>query len=612
MINIHPFLYTLNPINKSKQEIISLIQSHPEIKFVSLVAVDFSGNGTDEKIPISYFYENYEDLLNNGIQTDGSSVTLDNIASLDDAKVTLIPDLEAEWIVDYNWSIEIPIGTLRIPSFLGHHDKLVCSRSILKRAEASTKESIYNYLENHSTIKEELGINTLESVFYTSATELEFWVKSPGTYENLERLNYSQQLKEQYWKRTEGNVRTALEHVLLLMEAYGFKPEMGHKEVGGVTYPISKSGQFEHVLQQIEIDWKYSDMITNCDRECFIRHLVKDIFHLYQLEVTFKAKPLKDVAGSGKHTHIGLFGKSQDKVINLINSQSDYMSSLGYSALMGILHNYEVINPFVAWTIDSLNRLKPHFEAPVNIVTSLGKSVNQPSRNRSVLIGLIKDLESPMSTRFELRSPSPHNNTYLILAACLCGISDGLHKTLNLSLQQLHNELSKSPQEKGMYLEKGRAYRCEEIVFDLDDLDIFGQKVETVYQALLGLDSDKKQSLTINHVFTDQILDSYQTTILNKWYQQLHHNFVAEVRSKLKNMTKLDELHNDLDKQKITEIITRKQEILKSDINHPSLLAKLESACTKKQGSVAHTLFIEINQRLQQLENLYKEYLSNF
>ena len=48
---------------------------------------------------------------------------------------------------------------------------------------------------------------------------------------------------------------------------------------------------------------------------------------------------------------------------------------------MGLLKHYEAINPFISSTTDSLNRLKPGFEAPVCIVTSLGTDPSEPSRN---------------------------------------------------------------------------------------------------------------------------------------------------------------------------------------------------------------------------------------
>ena len=46
----------------------------------------------------------------------------------------------------------------------------------------------------------------------------------------IEALSSSQMMQEQYWQRTRGNVRTALEQTIEMMEAYGLEPEMGHKE----------------------------------------------------------------------------------------------------------------------------------------------------------------------------------------------------------------------------------------------------------------------------------------------------------------------------------------------------------------------------------------------
>ena len=93
---------------------------------------------------------------------------------------------------------------------------------------------------------------------------------------------------------------------------------------------------------------------------------------------------------------------------------------------MGLLKNYEVINPFVSATNDSLNRLKPGFEAPVCIVTSLGHTPAVPSRNRTILAGLVRDINNPAATRFELRACNPYTNTYLVLAAIYSAVLDGV------------------------------------------------------------------------------------------------------------------------------------------------------------------------------------------
>lgn len=98
---------------------------------------------------------------------------------------------------------------------------------------------------------------------------------------------------------------------------------------------------------------------------------------------------------------------------------------------MGILNNYEATNPFVSSTTDAFNRLKPGFEAPVCIVTSLGHSPEVPSRNRSILMGLIRDTENPKATRFELRAPNPFTNTYMAVSCLYMTALDGIEYAVN-------------------------------------------------------------------------------------------------------------------------------------------------------------------------------------
>mgnify|MGYP002729367799 CR=1 FL=1 len=90
----------------------------------------------------------------------------------------------------------------------------------------------------------------------------------------------------------------------------------------------------------------------------------------------------------------------------------------------------EATNPFVSSTTDAFNRLKPGFEAPVCIVTSLGHKPELPSRNRSILIGLIRDIGNPKATRFELRAPNPFTNTYLCVSCLYLTALDGIEYAL--------------------------------------------------------------------------------------------------------------------------------------------------------------------------------------
>ncbi|MDY6231373.1 glutamine synthetase, partial [Peptostreptococcus porci] len=501
-------LYYIKKDEHSSDALEKILSDNKNIKFVSLMGVDLGGNATDEKIPVSLFLDDIDSFLNSSIQTDGSSVELHDIATLNNAKVDLMADKDATWFVDYNHNFydeetDKPVGTLKIPAFLIHDNKKVCSRATLKRAEEHFKQSILDIINKYPQVLDNTDINSpeeIESIGLTSATELEFWVNTPEDKADLEKLFVSQSLKEQYWKRTHGIIRTCLEMCLIELERYGLEPEMAHKEVGGIHSSINNEGSTNHAMEQLEISWKFNTPLQAADNELLVREVVYDIFESHGLEVSFKAKPIHGVAGSGAHTHVGVSAKLKNgKFVNLFapkNLREDYLSPIGYGALMGILKNYEVLAPIVTNTNDGFNRLVPGFEAPVCTVTSLGHSYEIPSRNRSVLVGLIRDIENPKTLRFELRSPNPQSNKYLVISGCYQTMLDGILAVVEngkFDTKELEKEISKSEEETGFYLEEGRKYRDENNVFEFYTLEernkMFGIPPATVYEAMLNFEN---------------------------------------------------------------------------------------------------------------------------
>ena len=93
----------------------------------------------------------------------------------------------------------------------------------------------------------------MEEIVFTCATELEFWVKSPREDAPIEALSSSQMMQEQYWQRTRGNVRTALEQAVEALEAYGLEPEMGHKECGGIRGQMDPEGHMTHAIYETAV-----------------------------------------------------------------------------------------------------------------------------------------------------------------------------------------------------------------------------------------------------------------------------------------------------------------------------------------------------------------------
>ncbi|WP_283690235.1 glutamine synthetase [Clostridium perfringens] len=624
-------LFTIPKKYHNKESLISIFEDHPEIKFVSLVGVDLAGNDTDEKIPSKLFLKDMDSFLHGtAVQTDGSSVVLPGIATLNNAKVDMIADLDCKWFVDYNYDFidpltNRPVGTLRIPCFLIHEDKAVDSRHILKNSIDTFKSNIFSLLKKYPETLNDLNIkfDDIDDLLLTSATELEFWVKTPNDKALIEELSTSEVLQEQYWTRTKGNVRTALEQSLLYMDEYGFEPEMGHKEVGGVKAKLTSSGQFDHIMEQLEIDWKFSDAMQAADNELFIRTLVKETFRRNGLEVTFLAKPISGVAGSGEHTHLSLSLKLKDgRIINLFNpTKNHFLSKIGYGSIMGILKNYEVMNPFISATTDSLKRLKPGFEAPVCIVTSLGQSPEVPSRNRNILAGLIRDPHNPLATRFELRSPNPFTNTYLCIASSYMAMLDGIKYALenNKTEDDLLAELSKKPGEEADYLEKSRAYRSEEDVFedftDSQRNEYFGVAPATVFENLSAFDKypEKVEVLKVNSVFTDKLINSFKMATTKRWTTEITSRIIP---SYTKDIRAAKQLHCcdkalDLDVSTWMTINELRHITMKDSYHRRSLFTQIKNAINESDFEKASDLQIKLDKNMSELNDLYSTYKKN-
>nr|WP_330364941.1 hypothetical protein [Anaerovorax odorimutans] len=631
---IDRMLFNIPKEKHSKEEITELLNLHPEIKFVSLVGLDIGGHDTDEKIPVHLFIKDMDKFLVHGVQTDGSSVVLPKIAALNNAKVDIIPDLDVNWYVDYNYNFltedtKLPVGTLRIPSFLVHNDTAeVGSRVMLRKAVETFKQGLIQLLRENPYVLEDLDIDSadeIEDLVLTAATELEFWVRTPEDKADKEQLSTSQELKEQYWQRTRGPVRTALEKSLIILDKYGFEVEMGHKEVGGIPAKLGSSGEYDHILEQLEIDWKYSTALQAADNEMQIKYIVKDIFRAHGLEVTFMAKPIEGVAGSGEHTHMGVAAKLKSgKMISLFapkDAKKEFMNPIGFGALMGMLKNYEVMNPFVTATNDAINRLKPGFEAPICIVTSIGHTAENPSRNRTVLIGLVRDQNNPLSTRFELRSPNPKSNTYLVLATGYLAMLDGIKVALEdgKTSKELEEILSKKHGEEAFYLEKDRVYRSEKDVFDEYSEEernkIFGKAPATVWENISAFDKypDKVGILMRGGVFDDITLASYKEAATAQWATELHNRIIPNTMQLVRECRKghLDNDCTDYDMYNWNRIQKLRVYLGQDKMTEKCLLTRIKNALDEKKYDDASELQIEMQEKVQELTDIYIEYKKN-
>ena len=591
-------LYVIKPEEQNRASLTEILTAHPEIKFVSFMGVDFAGNDTDEKVPISLFLKDIDGIMEGmAAQTDGSSVVLTGIATLNNARVDMKIDSSVNWYIDYNYehfdtATGKMIGTLRIPCFLVHNNIRVDSRSILHDTLDYVEKELTELFKKHPQVAglEHINGEDIEKLIFTCATELEFWVKSPREDAPIEALSSS-----------------------------------GHKECGGVRGQIDDSGHMTHVMEQLEVDWKYSYGVQTADNELLARIIVKEIFRLNGLEVSFQAKPVPGVAGSGEHTHVGIAAKMKNgKIVNLFAPQDmhkEFLSAVGYGSMMGLLKNYEVINPIISSTIDSLNRLKPGFEAPVCIVTSLGLSPGVPSRNRTILAGLIRDIDNPLATRIEMRSPNPYTNTYLAIAAFYIAMLDGIKACVESgkTLKEMENELSKKAGEEGFYLEKDREYRSEHDVFEdyneEERAHLFGKPPATVWENMCAIKNypEKIAVLTAGNIFKKEFIDSFAAGALIRWQTELLNRIIPEYHKEICLMKKLhdDDNHTTHDAAMWEKIAAMRNTMAKDFTDQPSLFTMTRQAFARGDFDAASSLQLEMAELMQKLKAQYNEYQHN-
>lgn len=632
-MNKKDLLYVIKPEDQNEEALSRLLGQHPEIKFVSLMGVDFAGNDTDEKIPMKIFLNDMASFLEgSAAQTDGSSVVMPGIATLNNARVDMVVDRTVNWFVDYNYEhfdaeSGRMVGTLRIPCYLLHNGSFVDSRSILRDTLNYVEKEIKALFKKYPVIPglEHINGEDIEKIVFTSATELEFWVKTPREDASIEALSSSQIMQEQYWQRTRGNVRTALEQTIETLDFYGLEPEMGHKECGGVKGQMDANGHMTHVMEQLEVDWKFATGVQTGDNELLARIIVKEIFRMNGLEVSFQAKPIPGVAGSGEHVHVGIAAVLKNgKFVNLFSPKDmhqEFLSAVGYGALMGLLKNYEVINPFISCTIDSLNRLQPGFEAPVCTVTSLGLSPDNPSRNRTILAGLIRDLDNDKATRIEMRSPNPYTNTYIAIAvfylACLDGIKACVESGKDLAAME--KEISKQAGKEGFYLEKDRQYRTEDDVFEDFTAEersrLFGKPPATVWENLQAFEEypEKVEVLTQGNVMKPQFIESFKQGALIRWKTELLSRLLPEYYQAVVEMKRLhdQETCTDGDLAMWHKIQVLRTKLAKDSFDEQSMFTSFRRAAAANDYDALSKLQLQMATAIHELKILYHDYKQN-
>jgi glutamine synthetase len=230
----------------------------------------------------------------------------------------------------------------------------------------------------------------------------------------------------------------------------------------------------------------------------------------------------------------------------------------------------------------------------------------------------VRDADSPLATRFEVRAPNPHTNTYLAVSAFAQAMLDGMGWAAGSgrSARELQEDFSKEPGVAHAYLEKDRAYRSEENVFEdfsPEERDrLFGKPPATVWETLANLErhSAKTATLQVDGVFSTEVLASYRAATLLRWSMELTDRIIPENARAVQACVQLPG-ENTLDANRWTEIQALREELARDDVDRTSIFTRIREAVAKGDLAAVSALQLDMGARMQKLGELYRTYRRN-
>ena len=185
--------------------------------------------------------------------------------------------------------------------------------------------------------------------------------------------------------------------IALMLEKMGFEVQASHHEVGP---------------GQNEITFKYTDVVSACDRVQTFKQVVKMIARKNGYLASFMPKPLNKQAGNGMHTNCSLYSKEKGDLFYDPNASME-LSAMCKKWITGVLRHARELSLLTNPIVNSYKRLVSGYEAPIYACWS--------DANRSSLVR-IPATRGP-ATRTEFRNVDPCANPYLALAGILaCGL----------------------------------------------------------------------------------------------------------------------------------------------------------------------------------------------
>jgi glutamine synthetase len=339
---------------------------------VRLQFVDINGKPKHMSVHVAQL----EKALNNEILLDGSSIQ--GFRTIETSDMAFYPDLETFQVLPPEFDSDCVVA--RVMCNIHNPDGTPfdgCPRGNLQRLLREAKELGY---------------------IFNVGPELEFFLfkrdtNGRPTLETHDTAGYYDLAPDDLGE----HVRSEIVDYLIKL---GFYMEADHHEVA--------EGQHE-------IDFRYSDALTQADNVTNVKIATRRIASKYGLHASFMPKPIAGINGSGMHCNMSLADLDGNNTFDDPNGEHQ-LSQTAHYFVGGILKHVKGFTALTNPTVNSYKRLVPGYEAPVYVAWS--------TANRSALVRV--PAKRGPGTRIELRSPDTAANPYLAFAVMLQAGLDGV------------------------------------------------------------------------------------------------------------------------------------------------------------------------------------------
>ena len=438
----------------NKEEIKKIIEDN-KISYIRMQFTDMLGDIKAVEIPVSRI----DDALNNKIMFDGSSI--EGFVRIKEADMYLHPDLDTFLVLPFEDSSKGGVARFICDVFMPDGTPFIGDpRYILKKEVKKMND---------------MGIETMyvgfEPEFYLFKLNADGSVSTTcsdrASYFDLSPFDGGEDVRRE---------------IALMLEEMGFDVQASHHEVGP---------------GQNEITFKYTDVISACDRVQTFKQVVKMIARKNGYLATFMPKPLNKQAGNGMHTNCSLFSKEKGDLFYDPNAKMQ-LSVMCEKWITGILKHARELSLLTNPIVNSYKRLVSGYEAPIYACWS--------DANRSSLIRI--PAARGLATRTELRNVDPCANPYLALAGILaCGL-EGI-KTVN---------------------EKDIVPPVKDNLFALSFDEIKARKIVCLPETLHAAIEDFQNSAILKEVLGEHLFPKYIEAKEKEWKE--YHTTVSEFELK--------------------------------------------------------------------------------